>query len=487
VFWFVHHEEAIHPKIRREVKWRIDMPDDEPNPRMERRSSIPAGMGKVPMDRDITSKLNTGQALCYTAAAFTLFSWDDIPGFPEDENRWLKVGLTATAPDPSASAEQSQPREFDERIFSEWEDHTNHRLYVKDPGNLSVTGAEVCEALESPIDDLVFPADPFRDRDDHREVRMTDGQTEIVVARIPNSTQENPSDSGHRGWASDRISAQPLRFSNSFARARVTNRQGHPPARPRGHRPAVLAGRESSQVVSFSKKSGAGSSCGVPVAGDLQERWSVLFWYAGNYLLLEWLCAGAVYRSECVSAGRRARMTATQQASATAARVDAEIVACIYDCQPDDLLVINETARSWQVTEIVTRDCADDPADEREAKRTLRLVGAQSEGDLVAGLVLERYLDRATCRLHLLATPHWYEVESTIPVSAVRQLATQPPWVVLSRSGSADRYHRLDPVAAAHGEARPACGVETEADYRIARVTAVCPANQPCRNCMRQA
>lgn len=180
-------------------------------------------------------------------------------------------------------------------------------------------------------------------------------------------------------------------------------------------------------------------------------------------------------------------MTATQQAAATTARVDAEIVACIEDCQPDDLLVINETARTWQVTKVVTHDCADDPADDREAKRTLRLVGAQSEGDLVAGLVLERYPDRATCRLHLLATPHWYEVASTIPVSAVRKLATQPPWVVLSRSGSADRYHRPDPVAAARGEAEPACRVKSDAEYRIARITVVYPAKQPCRNCMRQA
>lgn len=100
IFWFVHHKEAIHPKIRREVKWRIDMPDDEPNPRMEQRSSVPVGLGQVPMDRDITSKLNKGTALCYTAAEFTLFGWKDIPGFPEDEDRWLKVGLRLQTPVP---------------------------------------------------------------------------------------------------------------------------------------------------------------------------------------------------------------------------------------------------------------------------------------------------------------------------------------------------------------------------------------------------
>jgi len=116
---------------------------------------------------------------------------------------------------------------------------------ILDPGtgSISIRQAEVIEALESPIDDLAFPADPLRDRDAHCEVRMTDGQTEIVVARIPKSALENPSDSGHRGWASDRVSAQPLRFPSSLPRARVTNRQGHPPARSGGTPPSPKRSR----------------------------------------------------------------------------------------------------------------------------------------------------------------------------------------------------------------------------------------------------
>jgi hypothetical protein len=201
MFWFVHHEEAIHPKIRREVKWRIDMPDDEPNPRMEQRSSVPVGLGQVPMDRDITSKLNKGTALCYTAAEFTLFSWKDIPGFPEDEDRWLKVGLAATDPGPTACQYDSQSLEFDEKVFAEWENQTSHRLYVNDPGDgsISVRQAEVVDELDSPIEDMAFPEDPLRDRDDHREVRMTDGSKEVVVARIPAEQLENPSGSGQTG------------------------------------------------------------------------------------------------------------------------------------------------------------------------------------------------------------------------------------------------------------------------------------------------
>jgi hypothetical protein len=64
---------------------------------------------------------------------------------------------------------------------------------------ISIRQAAVIEALESPIDDLAFPADPLRDRDAHCEVRMTDGAKDIVVARIPKLALESPSDSGYRG------------------------------------------------------------------------------------------------------------------------------------------------------------------------------------------------------------------------------------------------------------------------------------------------
>jgi len=201
MFWFVHHEEAIHPKIRREVKWRIDMPDDEPNPRMKRKSSIPVGLGKVPMIADITSKFNKGRALCYTASAFTLFSWTDIPGFPEEDDRWLNVGVEAVESGKTGSAEDGQPLEFDENVFSEWENQTSHRLYVNDPGEgyLSVGKAEIVQDLSSPIEGLTF-VDEFRDQDDHREVLMqrTDSPAaeKLVVARIPvENLDDNPGSS----------------------------------------------------------------------------------------------------------------------------------------------------------------------------------------------------------------------------------------------------------------------------------------------------
>jgi hypothetical protein len=57
----------------------------------------------------------------------------------------------------------------------------------------------VVDELESPIEGLTFPEDPLRDRDDHREVRMTDGSKEVVVARIPAEQLENPSGSGQTG------------------------------------------------------------------------------------------------------------------------------------------------------------------------------------------------------------------------------------------------------------------------------------------------
>lgn len=88
---------------------------------------------------------------------------------------------------------------------------------------------QVIEAFESPIDDLSFPTDPLRDRDAYCEVRMTDGRSEIVSLESRSRRWRTPWIPGIRGWASDPISAQPLRFPSSLPQAWITNRQVHPP------------------------------------------------------------------------------------------------------------------------------------------------------------------------------------------------------------------------------------------------------------------
>ena len=93
VFMFCHYEQNVHHDIRREIKWRIHMPDGSPNPRERRASSVPVGFETVPMYHDVMSDKDVGVGLCYTESEFTWFSWSDIPGEPEDEDRWLRIRL----------------------------------------------------------------------------------------------------------------------------------------------------------------------------------------------------------------------------------------------------------------------------------------------------------------------------------------------------------------------------------------------------------
>lgn len=94
LFMVGHHEENLHHKIRREFKWRVSMPDGTPNPRKSRASSIPVGFKTVPMETDIVGDREIGTALMYTQSNFTLYRWPDIPGEPEDQQRWLKISLS---------------------------------------------------------------------------------------------------------------------------------------------------------------------------------------------------------------------------------------------------------------------------------------------------------------------------------------------------------------------------------------------------------
>lgn len=200
LYMWVHHEENLHSEIRREFKWRVCMPDGKPNPRKQVRSSHPVGMeGAIQMEADMMSyRKDRYEALCYNGPDWAHFTWSDVPKAQEDSDRWLSITSTVgTSPPrtPGSDAgeedeDTSETVEYDHSIFGEWQNASAHRLIVKEPGDgyVSVHGATVGEPLESPVDGLEF-RDELRDKGSHREVVMTDGDEEIVVAKIPVDNQ----------------------------------------------------------------------------------------------------------------------------------------------------------------------------------------------------------------------------------------------------------------------------------------------------------
>lgn len=163
------------------------------------------------------------------------------------------------------------------------------------------------------------------------------------------------------------------------------------------------------------------------------------------------------------------------------------LVETITAIEEGDLVVINDFARTWEVTDVVDRELADDPADARRSKRAVRLVAETGSIRSVFALTLEAYPDRYETALHVLATPYWYEEDREFAVEAVEILETDFSWVVADCSNGSAVFHVPDPVAAAVGEAAPICapdGVD-ETDYRFVRRHAVRPARRACKDCAR--
>ncbi|GCF16073.1 hypothetical protein Harman_40080 [Haloarcula mannanilytica] len=170
----------------------------------------------------------------------------------------------------------------------------------------------------------------------------------------------------------------------------------------------------------------------------------------------------------------------------TAAGVDAgaapALVETIQAIEEGDVLVVNGDTRTWDVTDVVERSI-EDPTDDRESKRVLRL-NARSA---VFGLELVSYPDHHEASLHALESPDWTEDGRVFDVDDVEVLTQRVPWVVVS-GGPAAKYHFPDPQAAAYGEAAPACGAGNQGStYRITRCNAVVPAYSGCKDCLRHA
>jgi hypothetical protein len=99
---FCHHEQNVHSKVRRTFNWRINMPDGTANPCDNNNDNPPVGYSQIPMLADMMSDKPVGYGLFWNETNFTRFRWDDVPEFPEDESRWLKISLSK----PTASGGQ---------------------------------------------------------------------------------------------------------------------------------------------------------------------------------------------------------------------------------------------------------------------------------------------------------------------------------------------------------------------------------------------
>ncbi|MCO8267433.1 hypothetical protein NKF06_12755 [Haloferax sp. AB510] len=203
-FYFGHYEENVHEKIRREFKWRIQMPDGSPNPVKNVRGTWPLGFDNIPMTSDLTSGLPIGTGLCYNTAKFSYFGWKDVAEAPEDETRWLRVRLGAPTQLPSTAmateADAPAEPEFDDSVFASWQNQVDHRLYVRDPGSgwISVATGAVGDELVSPVEGMTFDEPVVEDGEVVVRMRRNADES-VVVARLPSTSQSFKSASGSGG------------------------------------------------------------------------------------------------------------------------------------------------------------------------------------------------------------------------------------------------------------------------------------------------
>lgn len=94
LYWLAHHEQNLHSKIRRTIQWRLSMPDGTANPCKEHNDRPPVGFNQIPMIHDKLSSRPVGNLIFWTETNFNAISWSDIPDWPEDETRWLKISLS---------------------------------------------------------------------------------------------------------------------------------------------------------------------------------------------------------------------------------------------------------------------------------------------------------------------------------------------------------------------------------------------------------
>jgi len=203
--WYANHKSHhMLTDLQAEFNYRIDMPDGRPNPHSGPGGDIPPGWKTAPMQSDLMSNHDVGVGLAFSESDRSWFRWDDISGKDDLDDRWLRIDIETTDAVKRRVAaaeadEDAQELEFDDSIFWEWQNQMDHRLYVNDPGSgwLSVEDYEVGEELESPLEELAF--DGFVDDDGVTELRMSDGERSVPVARIPTGDEPGFKSAGGAG------------------------------------------------------------------------------------------------------------------------------------------------------------------------------------------------------------------------------------------------------------------------------------------------
>lgn len=164
----------------------------------------------------------------------------------------------------------------------------------------------------------------------------------------------------------------------------------------------------------------------------------------------------------------------------------------VREIREDDIVVINNGFRTWIATDVVEHSYRGNDDEPRDWKRSIRFQSSNNydENENVWALLFESYPDHYEHALHVLKSSFWYEEDETLPVTSIEVLDMAPDWVVVQRSGSADKYHWPDPTAASRGEAFPACDVvestQTEPDYRIVQTKILKGSKSACRDCARR-
>jgi len=173
------------------------------------------------------------------------------------------------------------------------------------------------------------------------------------------------------------------------------------------------------------------------------------------------------------------------------ATVPLGVVNTIEALEEEDLVVVNDDTRTWEVTDIVDREFGSD--DDRVSKRAVRMRNPTGHGEEpnVFALILEEYPNGYEAGFHVLSSTNWYEEDRIYRVESVTVLETLIPWVVVRLGAATDTYHFPDPWFAARGEAAPACGGQpgedvAEVDHRLVRVNVVYPAKRACMDCARR-
>lgn len=83
---FGHSERDVHNLLRHKIRWRVTM-NGASNPT---KGSPPVGFETVPMEREITSRLDLGQGLMFSEQYFETISW---PDYPKPTSHQLKIHL----------------------------------------------------------------------------------------------------------------------------------------------------------------------------------------------------------------------------------------------------------------------------------------------------------------------------------------------------------------------------------------------------------